>query len=49
MINGATNEIRVKLFQDHSALRYVTSIENTRIREIEEIESADKKKEEVKR
>ena len=49
VINGATNEIRVKLFQDHSALRYVTIIENTRIREIEEIESADKKKEEVKR
>lgn len=41
VINGATNEIRVKLFQDHSALKYVTIIENTRIREIEEIESRD--------
>ena len=40
-INGATNEIRVKLFQDHSALKYVTIIENTRIREIEEISKSD--------
>jgi hypothetical protein len=41
VINGATNEIRVKLFQDHSALKYVTIIENTRIKEIEEIENSD--------
>ena len=41
VINGATNEIRVKLFQDHSALKYVTIIENTRIREIEEISKSD--------
>ncbi|MBO6248689.1 MAG: rod shape-determining protein MreC [Bacteroidales bacterium] len=50
VINGATNEIRVKLFQDHSALKYVTIIENTLIKEIEEIENSDmKKKEEGKR
>ena len=41
VINGATNEIKVKLFQDHSALKYVTIIENTRMREIEEIENTD--------
>ena len=49
VINGATNEIRVKLFQDHSALKYVTIIENTRIREIEEIEGMDSKIKEGKR
>ena len=27
--------------QDHSALKYVTIIENTRIKEIEEIENSD--------
>ena len=49
IINGATNEIKVKLFQDHSALKYVTIIENTRIREIEEVESMDNKVKEGKR
>ena len=39
VINGATNEIKVKLFQDHSALKYVTIIQNTRAAEIAEIES----------
>ena len=43
VINGATNEIIVKLFQDHSALKYVTIIENTRIGEIEEIENRERK------
>ena len=42
VINGATNEISVRLFQDHSALKYVTIIENTRISEIEEIENRKK-------
>ncbi|MBQ6286304.1 MAG: rod shape-determining protein MreC [Bacteroidales bacterium] len=42
VINGATNEISVSLFQDHSALKYVTIIENTRIAEIEEIENRKK-------
>ena len=49
IINGATNEIRVRLFQDHSALKYVTIIENTRIREIEEVESMDDKVKEGRR
>lgn len=39
VINGATNEIKVRLFQDHSALKYVTIIQNTRAAEIEEIEN----------
>ena len=47
VINGATNEISVRLFQDHKALKYVTIIENTRIGEIEEIEN--EKKEEKKK
>lgn len=42
VINGATNEISVRLFQDHSALKYVTIIENTRLSEIAEIESREK-------
>lgn len=41
VINGATNEIRVRLFQDHSALKYVTIIENTRSREVAEIENTE--------
>lgn len=41
VINGATNEISVRLFQDHSALKYVTIIENTRITEIEDIENQE--------
>ena len=43
VINGATNEISVKLFQDHSALKYVTIIENTRLSEIAEIENREQK------
>lgn len=49
VINGATNEIRVKLFQDHSALKYVTIIENTRIREIEDIEATENRVKEAKK
>jgi len=49
VINGATNEIKVKLFQDHSALRYVTIIENTRIQEIREIVDSDNQDKEGKR
>ena len=44
VINGATNEISVRLFQDHSALKYVTIIENTRLSEIEEIEKQREEK-----
>lgn len=46
VINGATNEIKVRLFQDFTALKYVTIVENTRAAEIEEIEN--RKQEEKK-
>ena len=36
IINGATNEISVKLFQDFSAIRYVSVVHNTSFDEIEE-------------
>jgi rod shape-determining protein MreC len=35
VINGATNEIRVDLFQDFTAIRYVTVVHNTAIEEVE--------------
>ncbi len=38
IINGATNEIEVKLFQNHKALKYVTIVSNTRTAEIEALE-----------
>lgn len=38
IINGATNEISVALFQSHKALKYVTIVENIRMKEIEEME-----------
>ena len=41
IINGATNEIRVDLFQNHKALKYVTIVSNTRAQEIEEIEEEE--------
>ena len=41
IINGATNEIKVKLFQDHKALKYVTIVSNTRAGEIEAIEKQE--------
>lgn len=37
IINGATNEIKVRLFQNHKALKYVTVVGNTRAEEIEAI------------
>ena len=36
VINGATNEIRVDLFQDFTAIRYVTVVHNTAFEEAEE-------------
>ena len=39
IINGATNEIHVTLFQNQSALRYVTVIENTNAGEIDAVEN----------
>ena len=38
VINGATNEIRVDLFQDFTAIRYVTVVHNTAFDEVEEFE-----------
>ena len=36
VINGATNEIKVRLFQDFTAIRYVTIVHNTALDEVEE-------------
>ena len=36
MVNGATNEIRVTLFQDFRSLRYVSIVHNKSLQEIEE-------------
>lgn len=36
MVNGATNEIRVSLFQDFKSLRYVSIVHNKSLQEIEE-------------
>ena len=41
IINGATNEIEVSLFQNHKALKYVTIVINTRASEIEAIENQE--------
>lgn len=38
IINGATNEITVNLFQDYTALKFVTIVRNTRAAEIETLE-----------
>ena len=38
VINGATNEIRVTLFQDFTALRYVTVVHNNALQEMEALE-----------
>ena len=38
MINGATNEIKVDLFQDFTAIRYVTVVHNTAFDEVEDFE-----------
>lgn len=38
VINGATNEIKVRLFQDFSTIRYVTVVSNTSQRELEALE-----------
>ena len=38
VINGATNEIRVTLFQDFTALRYVTVVHNDALQEMEALE-----------
>ena len=38
IINGATNEITVNLFQEYTALKFVTIVRNTRAAEIEALE-----------
>lgn len=38
IVNGSTYEIRVRLFQDFSTLRYVTVVNNRDLKEIEELE-----------
>lgn len=38
VINGATNEIQVELFQDFTAIRYVTVVHNTAFDEVEEFQ-----------
>ena len=38
VINGATNEIKVDLFQDFTAIRYVTVVHNTAFEEVEGFE-----------
>ena len=38
IVNGATSEIKVRLFEDFSALRYVTIVENLGRAEIKELE-----------
>ena len=40
VINGATNEIQVDLFQDFTAIRYVTVVHNTAFDEVEDFELA---------
>ena len=45
VINGATNEIKVDLFQNHKALKYVTIVSNTRAAEIEAIEKQEEQPE----
>jgi rod shape-determining protein MreC len=38
VVNGATREVSVQLFQDFSAIRYVTVVHNRALQEIEEFE-----------
>lgn len=39
LINGATNEVKVKLFQEQNALKYITIVCNERAKEIQDIEN----------
>ena len=39
IVNGATNEIKVTLFQDFTALRFVTVVNNRNLEDIEELEA----------
>lgn len=44
IVNGATYEVKVKLFQDFSTLRYVTVVTNRDIQEIEALEEQENSK-----
>ena len=44
IVNGATNEIEVTLFQDYSAIRFVTVVHNTGLDEIKELEAIEDQK-----
>lgn len=41
IVNGATYEVKINLFQDFSTLRYVTIVCNNDIKEIEELEQSE--------
>ena len=47
IVNGATYEVKIKLFQEYSALRYVTIVHNNNINEITDL--AEGKTEEVRK
>ena len=46
MVNGAVNEIEVDLFQNFSALRYVTVVSNSGREEIMYLENLENQEEE---
>jgi len=46
IVNGATYDIQVRLFQDFNSVRYVTLVTNVGKKEIEELEKAEEKEEE---
>ncbi len=48
VVNGATYEVKVQLFQNFSSLRYVTIVKNRDILEIEELEQHQDSKKEKK-
>lgn len=48
VVNGATYEVKVQLFQNFSSLRYVTIVKNRDILEIEELEQYQEGKKEKK-
>ena len=47
-MNGATYEVKVKLFQDFSALSYVSVVSNNDSQEIAELEKQETPKKEKK-
>ncbi len=44
IVNGATYEVKIKLFQNFSTLRYVTIVSNNDIKEIEALEDSENNK-----